>query len=258
MSSESNVGGRAKLGAPSMSSTEGILTKVVTEIKYAKGMVYLDRCGSLALQLQATLGENFRVSVPGMEYAQLDSALERIAVTFGRNAFRVEQTGPASGVRVEKLTTEGWDCVAESLDVRSSVLRFGVRVFNVWPTSNVTVARNAIRATGLVAASSAWESHFGEPSWASYSANTLTDRGRVRRCLDEIEHTIEGLLPEGFAEYLPAAGVQYDVDYVYRREMAPFGLKRDQVRDFVRSSWNSFLADRAKIGATLALKAEVQ
>lgn len=221
-------------------------------------MVYLDRCGSLALQMQSVIGEHFRVSVPGMEFAQLDNALERIAVTFGRQAFRVEQTGPSTGARVEKLTTEGWECVAEALGVRSSVTRFAVRIFNAWPTQSMAVAREVLRSSGLVGASPGWEAAFGQPNWSSFTGSTLTERGRLRRSLEEVEHVIEGLLPEGFAQFLPSACVQYDVDYVYRREMDPFGIKREQVRDFVRSSWNSFQGDRAKVGAALGITTELQ
>lgn len=231
----------------------GILTKVVTEISYARGIVYLDRSGGLALQMHEAIGPSFRLTVPSLESAQLDSALERIVVKFGRQALRVEQTGPATGARIEKLTTEAWECVAEALGVRPWVTRFAVRIFNIWPTPTLDAARAALRASGLTGASQRWLAAWEEPDWASFTANTLTERGLERRCLEEVEHVIDGILPEGFAEFLPAAGVQFDVDHLYRRGGEPFTLDRDEAREFVRSSWNSFQEDRAKVSEVLML-----
>jgi hypothetical protein len=241
-----------------MAVSEGLITKAVVEIKYDRGVVYLDHCGSLMLKVQDVVGSNFRASLPGMEFAQLDNVLERIVVIFGRKAMRVEQTGPASGARIEKLTSDCWDCVAETLGVRSHVERFGVRLFNIWPTTDVDEARRLITASGLVDEGARWQEAFGVPAYAAYTATTLTERGRIRRCLDEVEHIIEGMFPEGFAQYLPRAGIQYDVDYVFARDSAQFGLKREQARDFVRSSWNSFQQDRAKVAGALAIRSVVQ
>jgi hypothetical protein len=252
--------GSPRVESVTLSSTanEGIITKVIAEIKYARGMVYLDRCGSLALQMQDLVGPNFRVSVPDMESAQLENGLERIVLTFGRNAFRVEQTGPATVARMEKLTTDGWECVAEALGVRGAATRFAVRIFNVWPTPSLAAAREALGTSGLVRASLNWETMLGSPSWSAFVANFLTERGRIRRCLDEVETVVDGLLPEGFAPFFPAFGVQYDVDFVYRRTNEPFSLKREQTREFVRSSWNTFQVDRAKLVAAFARSTELQ
>ena len=79
-------------------ATEPVLNQVVVDVQYERGIVYLDKCGSLLLDLEDALGKPFVGAVPSMSHAELTSAAERLGVTYGPKNLTVTQAWvPLSG-----------------------------------------------------------------------------------------------------------------------------------------------------------------
>jgi len=147
------------------------------EIRYRKGQVYLDRCGSLMVALQDELGEPFEApTLPTMEYGELSSPGERLAVRYASKNMVVAQQWLQRPTRVELVAPRAWGVVASKLDVERQVVRCGFRLTFQWKTKSTTAATEAIKRTGFFTPSPTWSEWFGTPTQTSF-AGMCEDRG---------------------------------------------------------------------------------
>ncbi len=56
-----------------------LLHQVAVEVRYKRGFVFFDRCGSLMLRLEEELGVPFKGSVPTMQFGQLQKSAAEFA-----------------------------------------------------------------------------------------------------------------------------------------------------------------------------------
>lgn len=106
---------------------EWVLQQAIVDVQYDRGIVFLDKCGSLMLKLEDALGKAFEGNVPGMEKGELRSHAERLTVTYGSRAFNVTQAWIKTVARVEHVAGSGWEIVSDVLGVGHTVTRIGVR-----------------------------------------------------------------------------------------------------------------------------------
>src|SRR5207245_752178 len=96
---------------------EWVLQNAIVDVQYNRGIVFLDKCGSLMLKLEDTLGKAFEGNVPSMEKGELRSQAERLTVAYGSRAFNVTQQWIKIAARVEHVAGVGWEVVSDALGV---------------------------------------------------------------------------------------------------------------------------------------------
>lgn len=220
----------------------GFILSVSVEVRYDRGIGYLNKCGLLAQKLADQLGAPFRLQgIPTVDVGELRSDAERITVRFGRESFNVTQLAPQTAAPVESVAPELWRTVRDELNVDRFITRAGFRVVYLWPAPSIDEARTAVKESGLVATPHKWSELFGQPSWSTITAVTSDERiGQSRITVDAVEQRVEGLLPAGYDAYYPSAAVQLDVDYVYPDEQRKhYPLGHGQLRDFMRGRWEA-------------------
>lgn len=227
--------------------------RIIVEIQYSDGVVYLDRCGALCLRLGRSLGEVFRATLPNMEYGELASYVERLTVRFGPKFLRIEQVGPETVARVEKVIEDTWRHVAEVLEVGGRVTRFAMRPYANWPCADAATARRLLKGSGLIDPPESWKAISRSGSdWGSVVTYAVGDRGgHTRRQIEVVEHHVNGPFPEGYRDFFPKHCVQYDVDFCYLERPEGATLKPEAARAFIRECWEKFLAESAAVGQSL-------
>ncbi len=221
------------------------------EIRYQRGMVYLDRCGSIYLRMSDALGAAFEgPALPNIEATEFVSSSERLSVRFGPRTMVVAQQWVSSPARVEQIAAKVWDILVNSLDIQEHVTRCGARFVAQWGVAGRAEAIDALRASGAVTAPAAWQSLFGVPSLGSFTAvRDAVDGAGTRAELSYVEHRITRELPASLADLVSPAAVQLDYDHVLRGSPEVFGLADPlrapvslgvgQLKDFIRDSWTT-------------------
>ncbi len=218
------------------------------EIRYNRGIVYLDRCGALMLELEGALGTPFRTNVQ-IAAATLNSDAEHLAITYGPKSLVVTQRWTEAPVRVEQLGPLAWEKVSEVLNVGREVTRCGLRFQFVWPVDTIDEGHAEVRRLNLVAPTEPWRTLCGDPIRQAYAGVVRDHRGAEMRVnLDVIEQKTEGYLPPDIAERVYAYAIQLDVDNVRGNEDSKqtYALGTGQLREFMRESWTKSrrIADR--------------
>jgi hypothetical protein len=237
-------------------ASDYVINQATFEIQYERGMVYLDKCGSLMLALQAALGApHFDGNPPTVAGAELRNDAERFVVQYGHRALVAAQTWMPSLARFEYLAPIAWQQVAQALDVGKQVVRFGVRFQLVWRADSFDEARSAVGQLGFLQPADEWNSLFGDSKLAGVVGVLADRRGLLRAALDVTSTVVKVELPPSLAAMVPKHAILLDLDHIYPGSVGtveppgqPFALSQSQAKDFVRTSW-----DRSRaIAATLA------
>lgn len=230
-------------------SPEFRLYQAAVELQYDRGIVYLDKAGSLMLKLQEQLGEPFKAGeVAGMEYGELNSLAERINVRYGRKGVNVTHSwpNPASPVRVEQLAPIAWDVVMDALNVGTCVTRCGARFWMMWAVDSLEEARDRIRKADLWMPTEAWAPLFGKQIPHGWTTVVEELHGTVRMSLDYAASTVQGAPPADLTD-IPKFSIIFDLDN-YKPDRVggpPMSMGKAEVKEFVRKSWQ-----RTKLAAT--------
>lgn len=236
-------------------SARSFVQTAALEVKYGRGLNYLNRCGFLAQKLLDALGQPFRMlGLPTVDRGELRSDAEKLVVQFGRESCVVTQMAPLTAARLEQVAPVSWTTVRDDLGVDRDVLRCGFRVIIQWPTKSIAAARKALEATGLVKASDAWMALAGQPTFAAYTGVAVDAKGsRLRMVVDSIEQRVDGPLPTGFEGLYPQTAVQLDLDFVYPDEgRSTYSVGPGQLKEFLRASWERSKEFRVKCDELLA------
>ncbi len=229
-------------------SREPVLNQVVVDVQYARGMVYLDKCGSLLLKLEDALGKPFQGTVPQMHQAELHSTAERLVVTYGAKNFSTTQAWIETSARVEHVAPAAWELVAEALDVGRAVTRCGVRFIFLWKTESIAEAQNALTKARFLSVSPDWAALVGEGTPSAWTIVVEDRRGKLRLTMDALEINVQGGLPQDLATMVPETALMLDLDHIHPGK-APFPLPRGALKDFIRGAWQ-----RSKEAATTMRK----
>lgn len=219
------------------------------EVKYTKGLVYLDRCGSTATEIENVLGPSFKASVPDMRAAEIKSEPERLTIRFGPESFSVQHDLTNTAIRLIEVAGVAWKVVAERLGVGRNVSRVGVRLFFIWPTGSVHEAGESIVRSPYMNLSN-WQPSRGTPIDASFVAVSQIDaerKARIAAAGIRIETNVDDF-SDRLRRFFPKFALQVDTD-VYSDTMSNIGP--GQLRDFARSA-----AEWAK-SASIALGNEI-
>jgi hypothetical protein len=213
-----------------------VLRSVSLEVRYAKKLLYLDRCGSAADALEAMLGAPFQASVPTMEAAEIKNEAEQIVFKFGPNALAAEHQFAGTAVRLLDLVGDAWKVVAERLEVRDRVIRVGMRFFYVSPTASPEAASAAILSSSYLNGSSSW-APFGSPTDASLTMISNIDAERSARiAISGVRSTgAHEMLNERILKFLPAFAVQTDID-VYTTSQSQRSMGPGQLKEYAKSA----------------------
>jgi hypothetical protein len=235
------------------SSDELVLHQAVVEVRYDRGVVYLDRCGKLTVQLEQLLGKPFKPKLPNMEHGELSNDAERLLVRYGVNTFLVAQNWVRTPVRVEQLAPAAWEIVASTLEVGHTVTRVGVRLQVVWPVKTVAEGESVIGASGLCTESTAWRDIFGVPQSRSWTFASRDHRGELRAGLTTIQTNVQGSIDPELRKLVPDVGVLLDTDHVLPLPAgAEHGsLNREKMKEFIRMSWQRTKEAATKTGPLL-------
>ncbi len=217
-----------------------MLSQVVVEVRFKRGVVYLDRCGSLTLRIQDALGPPFEASLPSMQGAQLTNGPERLVVGYGTDAFSVTQAWMANPVRVELIAPPTWEEVATVLSVGDQVTRVGARFVVALSVPDVATGEKRIVDSGICPGPP-WGGGLGHATGGTWTfAATTAGGGKVRAGLAATPITVKGgVLPADLASVIPQAAILLDFDHVLFEVDEPQKLSRAQLKDFVRASWQA-------------------
>lgn len=229
-----------------------VLNSAITEIQYRKGMVFLDRCGSIMVRLEESLAPAFRGSTPNMTQGQLVNAAERMSVVYGPTAFSVTQNWIASPVRLEQVAPPCWDIVAEIMNVGREVTRFGVRFQIAWGVADEAEAEARMARAGLFAETDEFTTIFGRPKARGWSAVVDRREGPIRVGLNANSVEIVGPVIEELQRLVPRHSILLDIDYVHPGA-APYAIHKGQMRDFIRASWEHAKETAGAVFARLAV-----
>lgn len=228
------------------------LNQVVVEVQYDRGIVYLDKCGSLMLKLQDQLREPFKpVAMPNMDHGELQSIAERVVVRYGQQSTNLTQAWPPTPVRLEQLAPIVWDTVSESLNVGSRVTRCGARFWLLWKADTLEEARDRLRGAPIATICEEARTAFGDGAAQGWVILTEEAHGTVRTSLEVVETNIEkAALPADLVSVVPKFSILLDLDHSRGGPMGtsvarPFSMSASQLREFIRASWQ-----RTKIAAT--------
>jgi len=221
-----------------------VLQQVVVEVQFARGMVYLDRCGSLMLQLEDALGKGFVGSVPTMNQAEIRSRSEHMVLTYGIKNFTVAQEWVKTAARVEHIAPMAWEKIAGSLDVGKHVTRCGVRYIMWSRAEDDPKARELVASCALAPSSDLWKS-ISTGTMLAYSAVSEDKAGKLRVTIESTETTIDGALPATLEQLIPRHAFVLDMDHTYPGK-GSYSLSKADLKDFIRSSWQR-TRDAAKV-----------
>jgi hypothetical protein len=215
-------------------------------VKYGRGFLYFDKCGSLMLALQDAFGEpTFQGAVPNMLFGELKNDAERIVVRYSPDSFSFNQSWMPSLARFEQLAPGGWHEVSEALGVAKRVTHFGVRFWLLWKTDSAEESRRIVEAAKLVLPSDEWRELFGDAPIHSLLAVVRDKHATLRIALDSISTNVQAeSLPPALAPMVPKHAVLLDIDHVHykgpNRDEDPnavFAVSPGHFRDFLRESW---------------------
>lgn len=213
-----------------------MLNRIVLEIRYDDGIVYLDRCGALTVALDRVLGKPFKNTVsPSMTHGEFTSAMERLSIRYGPDRFLVDQSWLETQVRFEKVAPTAWAEVSKRLDVESKVTRCGLRLFALWQVPGPDAGPEIIAASGLVSETERWSGLMGSPVTKSFSGVAQRGDLRVRASLDSVEMKIEGRFFPEDQKFAFEHGVQLDLDYTSSSNSGAFSKER--LQNFLRTSF---------------------
>lgn len=239
-----------------------MLQQVAVEIRYARGMVYLDRCGSLFEKMSETLGAAFtQQGLPTVEHTVFKSPIELLSLNYGPSNLVVTQRWTTNPARVEQLAAKAWTIISDALQVRSHVRRAGIRFMTQWPTESRAEAQDIL--SRAVPPPQMWSSIFGKGGTATYiSIQSDVNDGAATRTELSYARNIPVGVPDDLRGRVPDHAVQLDVDYVYPGCASPFeagGTDRTQpievepLRRFMRTSWESMQRATAEFSKEVGL-----
>lgn len=234
-----------------MAAADWVLQQVIVDVQYKRGMTYLDKCGSLLLSLEDTLGKPFEGTiVPTVDHGELRSAAERILVTYGPRNFNVTQSWVKSPARVEHIAPIGWHEVAEKLDVARTVSRCGVRFMLLYKVETLGEGQERLAKGQFAPQPDLWYKLVGESPLRAWSAVAEDARGKQRVSLDTVEIGIEGSLPEELTVLVPRFAIFLDFDSTYPGSDS-ITLNKADLKEFIRSSWQRARAVAKVVGQQL-------
>jgi hypothetical protein len=223
-------------------------------------MVYLDRCGSLTDYMLSQLGDPFTAALPTTRTTEqgvvvstsMDSAVERIHIEFGTESLRIQQMGLDAGVaRIEQVASLAWDSVAHILEVRTKVVRSGVRFWLLWPKASDDEAEECIRAANLFCETPVWRQIFGEKlTRRSFVGIGEDGSTQVRTSIAAGNVTSRKDIPESLQRFCPEHAVLCDIDWS-QTQTPGFKLDKNGLKEFVRRNWTQTRDFAKKLGATL-------
>lgn len=197
-----------------MTSKAWVLQQAIVDIQYERGIVYLDKCGSLMLALEDTLGKPFVGGVPEMSRAELTSPPERLVVTYGPKSFNVSQHWIGTPARVEQVAPIAWEKVSEVLGVARHVKRLGVRFTHVVGADDRAEAEQALGESRFLKLSKDARDLVGEGDCKAVMLVTEGKWGKLRLTLDTVEMSIGPAVPDELAKFVPPHGIAVDIDNV--------------------------------------------
>ena len=230
-----------------------IIQAAFVEVQYRKGIVFLDKCGSIMVRLEETLAPAFEGNVPTMAQGELLNAAERMTLRYGPKAYSLTQNWVDSPVRIEQLAPPAWEQVSESMGISREVTRCGVRFILLWGVDDLAEAERRMNSAELFRETPDWVATFGEPTSRAWVTSAETREGIVRVGLSASDIEVKGgALSADLEGLVPKHSIMLDLDYVYPGAAVPFALHKGQMKDFIRNSWERGKKAAATVHARLA------
>jgi hypothetical protein len=214
---------------------EWVLHQAIVDVQYGRGIVFLDKCGSLMLKLEDLLGKAFEASVPSMEKGELRSHAERLTVAYGSRAFNVTQAWIKTAARVEHVAGGGWEVVSDVLSVSHTVTRVGVR-FVMWAGADSKAEADEMFAKSPAAsATPQMKGLIGQSPIRASSLIADDPRAKLRIGMETSETTVLVKLVDDLGALIPPHAFVLDLDHVFPSKIEI--LSKGDLRTFIRTSW---------------------
>lgn len=218
---------------------EPVLHKVASEIRYAEGIVYLDRCGSVTRDLQKVVGKGFVFGLPKVEQGELTSAGERIAVRYGPESLSVIQDGAESLARFTQISTWSWQTLGPALEVNRKVTRCGFRFQFLYATQSIEDAEAFLSRSGLATETPSWVEVFGAATARQHIAKmSLPGWEYLGVQLGVIRMELNGKMSPEMEKFYPAASVHLDLDFVLR-DGEPQEFRHTELKESILRAWRT-------------------
>lgn len=248
-------------GPPPIRKTEALLQKLVFELRYAYGNVFLDRCGSILDRILRNYPEwTFRDDQVSPQGAPLVSMENACRFTFGTKScdFAIERSSgdpPISPEQLAKFTSQVDELTSVVIDQLglSEYVRIGFRAWFVFGCKNIDAAEDWLRGLGVVQVDPRLLEAFGVDRTTAVSTAVVmegVDR-RFRIGLNTVEISqkpkgIAGIQPKQLhkkqrelrkrlLKQNPETGVMIDID-AYQEDPEVV-----QPREFVESSYSAYI-----------------
>lgn len=224
---------------------ESLLAQSVFEVRYRRGMVFLDKCGSIMVALEDELHADGMLSngAPGMEYGELVCHTDQLILRYGPKNTTVVQHWVKRPTRIEIVAPKAWSIISKAMAVERQVLRAGARFIFQWKVESISSAWSRVKR--FIDPHSSWSELFGEPSRGSYVS---VSKG-LRSSVDIIEQRTSPSTAAPIKELISPLVIQLDLDFAHPDAARPFTLESEseeeetfslgpgQAKDFFRDSW---------------------
>lgn len=214
---------------------EPVLHRAAFEVRYADGIVYLDKCGSLTRDLQKVVGKGFTFEIPTVQDGRLTSAAERIAVRYGPDSLAVVQDAVENIARFTQISSWSWHTLGPALEVTRKVKRCGFRFQLLFASQSIDEAEHFLTWSGLVAETEPWKDVFGVATARQYSVKMPFDGWKSLRVqLGVLGMEVAGSLSSELEKFYPPSAVHLDLDFILAegdaQEVRPNDIKEGIVR----------------------------
>jgi hypothetical protein len=229
---------------------EWVLQTAVVDVQYGRGVVFLDKCGSMTLLLEDALGKAFESTIPSMDHGELRSPAERLVVSYGLHAFNVTQSWQKAVARVEHVAGVAWEIVANALSVSQTVTRVGVRFIMQAGADTKEEAEKLYARCQLAKPPTAIASMLGDARVISAALVSENDGGRLRISMDVAENKMIAVLVEELSVLIAPHAFLLDLDFA---PTLGSHVSKGDLRDFIRSSWQRTREIAKLVGAPLGM-----
>ena len=213
---------------------EWIVHAATVQVQYERGVVFLDKAGSLMLALEDALGKPFVGNVPAMTGAELRSGPERLLVTFGSEQFTATQNWTDAVGRLEQVSSNAWEKLSDVLGVARHVKRFGARYQFMFPTRTKEEAESAVARCAVSQPTTPLRDLVGETAVRAIQYVTESPHGRLRLAIDSVEVSTNGAVAHDLVALIPEHALHLDLDHFRVDDQ---DLSKGKLKDFLRHAW---------------------
>ena len=210
------------------------LSRIVLELRYNDGFLYLDNCGATLLEIRKNYPE-WEVSLASVKSTVLRDKKRKMELAFNNRNIRFIQDEVDNLNQFKKVATQITPIFLEKLHIEN-FSRVGNRFFYHLPLNNVDEGNKIIEESGLIEIPKKKLSLFGE-EFNKSSHTVYLNKGKEFQYRVEFS-IIQRIDPEEIIKksekFLPKCGLRVDVDSAIIKEVGAADFSCDE---FIQSCY---------------------